>query len=1251
MKKENFIKRKKPFKFLILIITSLITIILISSTSISITFINVSTSKNENFLFYKEEISIKKSIGLAPQKNINNPIDTTSSNNYIDENIDCIKPISLSSLGNKMWGYIANSTIFNEGTCWFDLDDPGEINFLQNTISDYFIAGGTGTGDDEWLGVQYNNGLLWLIDRETGDMYSIGGGGTGLNGCSWDPTLGRLYGLSSTALYEIDPDTGEQELIGQLGIPNSAICIAIDLDGVAWVWDVLSSNDSTLYTCDLESGECTEYCSIGENLMYAQDGDWDFDTGILWFTAYSTSGFLAYFDFDNEELVHIGDFEGGTQITASSANFGIPPPYNDVGVKEIIKPMNGYANEEMEVIFHVKNYGNNSVEDISVNVVILKESIEEDYSKTVNIEKLIPGEIAEVVLHWTPSDWQNGFDDYIDYKITVYATVWPDYNPNNDYKEKFFNLYFPWFHDIEMKSINSPFREGPGKTYSVNTTIKNVGQYNESGILINVSIGEPVILNNLLYEENWSNVPPEGWHDDHKDYDPEYGWEKSYTSKSGGTSSEAYISYENALADHYFYSHAIYIEDYSLVNFRFKSYIDHNNSQGFYALEAGYSYDTETWYAVWHDEPSFSRRYEVEVPIKKVDSETIYVGFWIRGDPCYFNYWYIDDVELSAMSINEEYSDTVYTEAEIFPGEEIIIEFDDWTPDFLQYGTTGSKDFIIASSIEIDGDENPANDITTEQFILDFWHDVGIYEVTSPTGGPPYYGNPVIWYNGEPDGRYALPGSTYNGYSNILIDDFEVFEDSFIISGKVHYIWNGGYSINLKKLNVYIFKDEGECNPSLVEYPEEGYHVEANLFDEYTTGNYYFGRPEIIVQFYLDELIYISEGKWYIGIQPVGIIDDLAYILTAPDRGCIVMADLPYWEYPRWTSSRILWGEGFDLSWELNWNLCAYPRYAYIKPGMQDINATVKNYGTFPKENLTCYAEIWEYITDPLNGTKIYTDEISNIDLPSPLGGIDNLEFVDFEFTEEGKYSLILDLPADPDNKQSNNKKRWGIAVDETNPESVYPPYLDPAKPNGKNGWYVDNVEVTLNASDPYSNGVSSGVKEIIYTINSGAENVINGSTGSFLLTEEGKNILIEYWAVDWVGNVETTKNSFTIDIDQTVPEIQLEYEVTGGNKWIGWDFTFTAIAKDDTSGMDYVEFYLNDVWQITINGSGPEYSWTIRYNPLPKAIFKAIGFDKAGLFNSDEIEDPICKKLHIISKIIRKISYKSHGLQIPYLI
>ncbi|UCF50618.1 MAG: hypothetical protein JSU91_03820, partial [Thermoplasmatales archaeon] len=79
----------------------------------------------------------------------------------------------------------------------------------------------------------------------------------------------------------------------------------------------------------------------------------------------------------------------------------------------------------------------------------------------------------------------------------------------------------------------------------------------------------------------------------------------------------------------------------------------------------------------------------------------------------------------------------------------------------------------------------------------------------------------------------------------------------------------------------------------------------------------------------------------------------------------------------------------------------------YIQPGTENIDVIVENNGTFPEYNLTCYVEIYEYITDPENGTLVYEDEITDIDLDEPNGGTKLLNFNDFTFAEEGLYSLF----------------------------------------------------------------------------------------------------------------------------------------------------------------------------------------------------------------------------------------------------
>jgi len=166
-----------------------------------------------------------------------------------------------------------------------------------------------------------------------------------------------------------------------------------------------------------------------------------------------------------------------------------------------------------------------------------------------------------------------------------------------------------------------------------------------------------------------------------------------------------------------------------------------------------------------------------------------------------------------------------------------------------------------------------------------------------------------------------------------------------------------------------------------------------------------------------------------------------------------------------------------------------------------------------------------------------------------------------------------------------------GIIVsndDTTPPVSTH--YVDPATPNGDNGWYVNDVEVTLDATDDMS-----GVKEIRYRIGGGSWQTISGHHGTFMIDEDGDDIPIEYYAIDNAGNEEDI-NSFTIDMDQTEPDIEYvlwEYYKEDGITYV----RLTCDAVDATSGMDRVEMYIDDEHYETIEGSGPIYEFIIERN------------------------------------------------------
>jgi hypothetical protein len=588
------------------------------------------------------------------------------------------------------------------------------------------------------------------------------------------------------------------------------------------------------------------------------------------------------------------------------------------------------------------------------------------------------------------------------------------------------------------------------------------------------------------------------------------------------------------------------------------------------------------------------------------------------------DYWHIDNVKVQAVGLDVEWSDFMCQGDDLEPGQSRVFNFDPWTPEFLAEETTAWEvPYKAFASIDVEVDQDPGNNIMNTDFKLDYWHDPALHSVASPTDG----GRDLLWENGDPDGRNGVAGSVYYGNENLIIDDCTI-DGGIAYGGHISLLWNSGSGIgNLDTLTMFFFEDDGppeDCEPSQDEYAR----VEVTDFTERLTGDSYFGRPEVEITVEFEET-QLAEGHQWVGFMPDSVGEDIAYLLTAPNRNCEVMLDLPYWGIPRWTPGSQEWGDTYDLAWQLHGDATGPPGIkAYIQPGTQSIDAIAINLGTFDELDQTCTAEIWEYITDPENGTKQYEDAITNIDLDEPLGGTVQLAFDDFTFAYEGRYGLFLAMPDanGDDDFPKNNAIRWGVGVDDTDPVSSHA--LNPADPDGENNWYVNDLEVTLSAYDPLVMDVSSGADFINYRVNDGTTQTIDGDieiTGTFLITQADDldDVKVEYWAVDNVGNSEDS-HTFYIDMDQTDPTVDLTYEVVSGNPIQGWTLEFTATCSDATSGMDRVEFFLNAGLQSVVSGSGPTYQWSWIYFGDLSVDIRADAYDIAGNMASDIIEDPV---------------------------
>jgi hypothetical protein len=173
--------------------------------------------------------------------------------------------------------------------------------------------------------------------------------------------------------------------------------------------------------------------------------------------------------------------------------------------------------------------------------------------------------------------------------------------------------------------------------------------------------------------------------------------------------------------------------------------------------------------------------------------------------------------------------------------------------------------------------------------------------------------------------------------------------------------------------------------------------------------------------------------------------------------------------------------------------------------------------------------------------------------------------------------------------------------------------YFDPSEPNGLNHWYVTDIEITLEATDDMS-----GVDFIKYLLD---DNDWMIYTSPLIIDSDGYH-RITYYAVDKAGNVEEPNEVVRFKLDKTKPVISMNY-TWYGNPFQGYGFIFNVTATDAMSGMEKVEFYVNDVLQEIINGSGPYYVWELRYLPPCDLYIKGIAFDKAGKNNFKEIKNP----------------------------
>lgn len=177
--------------------------------------------------------------------------------------------------------------------------------------------------------------------------------------------------------------------------------------------------------------------------------------------------------------------------------------------------------------------------------------------------------------------------------------------------------------------------------------------------------------------------------------------------------------------------------------------------------------------------------------------------------------------------------------------------------------------------------------------------------------------------------------------------------------------------------------------------------------------------------------------------------------------------------------------------------------------------------------------------------------------------------------------------------------------VDTVPPSVTY--LLNPSSPNGKNGWYISNVEIFLYAED------ENGIEELTYKIDDGGW---EDYTGFFSFTSENIH-KIYFMAEDMAGN-QRMKN-VTLKIDKTSPIVEIN-KPDGGFVKLQYEIEWNAYDGIDSNLDGNISiFYSPDngtTWEeiaTEINNTG-SYTWnTAEFVDSSTALIKIIAEDDAG--------------------------------------
>jgi len=201
----------------------------------------------------------------------------------------------------------------------FDLNNPEVAFTIGELPSNDYLTAGTWV-NNAWYGIT-NSNLLLKISHYDATIDTIGNTVPGISGMAYDYSSNALFGITPNGtLYDIDIETGSATYVGSSNYNGSFVNLACDLNGI--LYSVSLTNDNLYQISPSYSNNSVGIGPIGFNAHYAQDMEFDHNTGVLVMAAYNL-------DSGSGEIRLVDTATGNTSLLASGLNeyYGFAIPY------------------------------------------------------------------------------------------------------------------------------------------------------------------------------------------------------------------------------------------------------------------------------------------------------------------------------------------------------------------------------------------------------------------------------------------------------------------------------------------------------------------------------------------------------------------------------------------------------------------------------------------------------------------------------------------------------------------------------------------------------------------------------------------------------------------------------------------------------------------------------------------------------------------------------------------------------------